>query len=82
MRLVVAANEMTIVGVIPPMVSYYKLVILSKKGEGDSYSCHAFCVHISFEFKSIVLTEVAGEGGTNWAPQKFLSSKKLRHLMG
>ena len=28
------------------------------------------------------LTEVAGEGGTNWAPQKFLSSQKFRHLMG
>ena len=29
-----------------------------------------------------LLTEVAGEGGTNWAPQKFLSSQKFRHLMG
>ena len=28
------------------------------------------------------LTEVAGEGRTNWAPQKFLSSQKFRHLMG
>ena len=28
------------------------------------------------------LTEVAGEGGTDCAPQKFLSSQKFRHLMG
>ena len=35
------------------------------------------------DYKLIVvdLTEVAGEGGTNWAPQKFLSSQKFRHLM-
>ena len=30
----------------------------------------------------VILTEVAGEGGTNWAPQKFLLSQKFRHLMG
>ena len=30
----------------------------------------------------ILLTEVAGEGGTNCPPQKFLSSQKFRHLMG
>ena len=29
-----------------------------------------------------VLTEVAGEGGTDCPPQKFLSSQKFRHLMG
>ena len=28
------------------------------------------------------LTEVAGEGGPDLAPQKFLSSQKFRHLMG
>ena len=28
------------------------------------------------------LTEVAGEGGTDCAPQKFLLSQKFRHLMG
>ena len=28
------------------------------------------------------LTEVAGEGGIDWAPQKILSSQKVRHLMG
>ena len=28
-----------------------------------------------------VLTEVAGEGGIDWAPQKFLSSQQFRHLM-
>ena len=28
------------------------------------------------------LTEVAGEGGTDCPPQKFLSSQKFRHLMG
>ena len=27
------------------------------------------------------LTEVAGEGGPDLAPQKFLSSQKFRHLM-
>ena len=26
-------------------------------------------------------TEVAGEGGTNWAPEKFLSSQQFRHFM-
>ena len=30
---------------------------------------------------NIFLTEVAGEGGTDWAPQKFLSSQQFRHLM-
>ena len=30
----------------------------------------------------ITLTEVAGEGGTDCPPQKFLSSQKFRHLMG
>ena len=29
-----------------------------------------------------LLTEVAGEGGTDCPPQKFLSSQKFRHLMG
>ena len=28
------------------------------------------------------LTEVAGEGGPDLAPQKFLLSQKFRHLMG
>ena len=36
----------------------------------------------SVEVHETDLTEVAGEGGTNWAPQKFLSSQKFRHLMG
>ena len=27
------------------------------------------------------LTEVAGEGGIDWAPQKFLTSQQFRHLM-
>ena len=31
---------------------------------------------------SSALTEVAGEGGPDLAPQKFLSSQKFRHLMG
>ena len=31
-------------------------------------------------YKSI-LTEVAGEGGPDLAPQKFLLSQKFRHLM-
>ena len=30
----------------------------------------------------IPLTEVAGEGGPDLAPQKFLSSQKFRYLMG
>ena len=30
---------------------------------------------------NIFLTEVAGEGGTDWAPQKFLSSQQFRYLM-
>ena len=34
------------------------------------------------QFKRIILTEVAGEGGTDCPPQKFLSSQKFRHLMG
>ena len=32
-------------------------------------------------FKNIYLTEVAGEGGPDLAPQKFLLSEKFRHLM-
>ena len=35
-----------------------------------------------FNQKNIALTEVAGEGGTDCPPQKFLSSQKFRHLMG
>ena len=31
---------------------------------------------------SMYLTEVAGEGGPDLAPQKFLLSQKFRHLMG
>ena len=30
----------------------------------------------------VCLTEVAGESGTNCAPQKFLLSQKFRHLTG
>ena len=30
---------------------------------------------------NIFLTEVAGEGGTDWAPQKFLLSQQFRYLM-
>ena len=30
----------------------------------------------------VILTEVAGEGGPDLAPQKFLLSQKFRHLMG
>ena len=34
------------------------------------------------EFLSVkVLTEVAGEGGTNCPPQKFLLSQQFRYLM-
>ena len=33
-------------------------------------------------FLVFFLTEVAGEGGPDLAPQKFLSSQKFRHLMG
>ena len=33
-------------------------------------------------YVDISLTEVAGEGGTDCPPQKFLSSQKFRHLMG
>ena len=32
-------------------------------------------------FFCIRLTEVAGEGGPDLAPQKFLSSQKFRYLM-
>ena len=31
--------------------------------------------------KNCHLTEVAGEGGSDLAPQKFLLSQKFRHLM-
>ena len=34
------------------------------------------------EDPGMYLTEVAGEGGPDLAPQKFLSSQKFRHLMG
>ena len=30
----------------------------------------------------VILTEVAGEGGPDLAPQKFLSSQKFKYLMG
>ena len=33
-------------------------------------------------FRLFYLTEVAGEGGPDLAPQTFLSSQKFRHLMG
>ena len=33
------------------------------------------------QFSQITLTEVAGEGGPDLAPQKFLLSQKFRHLM-
>ena len=39
----------------------------------------------SSEIRSLFLmklTEVAGEGGPDLAPQKFLSSQKFRYLMG
>ena len=32
--------------------------------------------------ENVILTEVAGEGGPDLAPQKFLSTQKFRHLMG
>ena len=35
-----------------------------------------------WKMKLTVLTEVAGEGGPDLAPQKFLLSQKFRHLMG
>ena len=38
--------------------------------------------NIVYDSLNSVLTEVVGEGGTDWAPQKFLSSQKFRHLMG
>ena len=41
------------------------------------------CVYTGRPYDDVsYLTEVAGEGGTNWAPQKFLLSQKFRHLMG
>ena len=39
-----------------------------------------FAVHFAEIHKD--LTEVAGEGGPDLAPQKILSSQKFRHLMG
>ena len=33
------------------------------------------------KYSVLFLTEVAGEGGTDCPPQKFLSSQKFRHLM-
>ena len=43
------------------------------------------CKQLHYErLKSIImyLTEIAGEGGPDLAPQKFLLSQKFRHLMG
>ena len=37
---------------------------------------------LSTSMLMIILTEVAGEGGTDCPPQKFLSSQKIRHLLG
>ena len=37
---------------------------------------------VSTVLNTFLLTEVAGEGGPDLAPQKFLSSQKFRHLMG
>ena len=36
----------------------------------------------NFKLIIFLLTEVAGEGGPDLVPQKFLFSQKFRHLMG
>ena len=45
------------------------------KDLGKSVSHHVLC------HSNLLLTEVAGEGGPDLAPQKFLLSQKFRHLM-
>ena len=51
----------------------------------DKYDKNIFKVHTVFVLKNISevnwLTEVAGEGGTNCPPQKFLLSQQFRYLM-
>ena len=48
-------------------------------GKKDSVTSHK--VSLKDKFLNL-LTEVAGEGGPDLAPQKFLLSQKFRHLMG
>ena len=47
-----------------------------------SYFFTHFCSGVCMLFFKNLLTEVAGEGGTDCPPQKFLSYQKFRHLMG
>ena len=49
-----------------------------------SHYAHIFTYYIKriLFYENFDLTEVAGEGGPDLAPQKFLSSQKFRHLMG
>ena len=46
------------------------------KDLGKSVSHHVLC------HSNLFLTEVAGEGGPDLAPENFLSSQKFRDLMG
>ena len=50
------------------------------KTKGPIVKVDLHCEDINVEF--LHLTEVAGEGGPDLAPQKFLLSQKFRHLMG
>ena len=47
----------------------------------DFFFCKFKAFSVIF-LQILILTEVAGEGGTDCPPQKFLSSQKFRHLMG
>ena len=48
----------------------------------QKYTCHFMNEkQISKHIIILSLTEVAGEGGTDWAPQKFLLSQQFRYFM-
>ena len=42
---------------------------------------YTLCIKEGSHTWTLILTEVAGEGGPDSAPQKFLLSQKFRHLM-
>ena len=58
--------------------------ILEDRHKTNNFVLNIFglAIYESYKSRQYSLTEVAGEGGTDCPPQKFLSSQKFRHLMG
>ena len=73
---------------LPPLMveGFYFLVgpVVKESMKIEYWSCVLRPIHGIFWillYKTEDLTEVAGEGGPNLAPQKFLLSQKFRYLM-